>query len=133
MSRPLENDLLERMVASVIVAVGTRYVVEVERELLLLRMQILEKGSELGNIEVLDRVSDRLTKVSDQMQGMAGEVQKVLLEMKKELSRLNFGNMLRSDVESTEKWERRVRRPRFQQVGRRRWDRCLSTSRVYFL
>ncbi len=106
MNRPLENDLLERMVASVIVAVGTRYVVEVERELLILRMQILEKGSELGNIEVLDGVSDRLTKVSDQMQGMAGEVQKVLVEMKKELSRLNFGNMIRSDVESTEKGRR---------------------------
>ena len=106
MSRPLENDLLERMVASVIVAVGTRYVVEVERELLILRMQILEKGSELGNIEVLDGVSDRLTKVSDQMQGMAGEVQKVLVEMRKELSRLNFGNMMRSDVESTEKGRR---------------------------
>lgn len=94
------------MVASVIVAVGTRYVVEVERELLLLRMQILEQGSELGNVEVLDRVSDRLTKVSDQMQGMAGEVQKVLVEMKKELSRLNFGNVLRSDAESTEKGRR---------------------------
>ena len=106
MSRPLENDLLERMVASVIVAVGTRYGVEVERELLLLRMQILEKGSELGNIEVLDRVSDRLTKVSDQMQGMAGEVQKVLVEMKKELSRLNFGSVLRNDVATTEKGRR---------------------------
>ena len=106
MSRPLENDLLERMVASVIVAVGTRYVVEVERELLMLRMQILEKGSELGNIEVLDRVSDRLTKVSDQMQGIAGEVQKVLMEMKKELARLNFGTLLRSDAEPTEKGRR---------------------------
>ena len=106
MSRPLESDLLERMVASVIVAVGTRYVVEVERELLLLRMQILEKGSELGNIEVLDRVSDRLAKVSDQMQGMAGEIQKVLVEMKKELTRLNFGSMLRNEVESTEKGRR---------------------------
>jgi hypothetical protein len=106
LSRPLENDLLERMVASVIVAVGTRYVVEVERELLLLRMQILEKGSELGNIEVLDRVSDRLTKVSDQMQGMAGELQKVLLEMKKELSRLNFGSMLRNEVEPADKGRR---------------------------
>ena len=111
MSRPLENDLLERMVASVIVAVGTRYVVEVERELLLLRMQILERGSELGNIEVLDRVSDRLTKVSDQMQGMAGEVQKVLVEMKKELSRLNFGNTLRSEAGPAEK-SRRGRPPK---------------------
>ena len=111
MSRPHESDLVERMVASVIVAVGTRYVVEVERELLLLRMQILEKGSELGNIEVLDRVSDRLTKVSDQMQGMAGEIQKVLVEMKKELTRLNFGSMLRSDVEPTEK-SRRGRPPK---------------------
>ena len=114
MSRPLENDLLERMVASVIVAVGTRYVVEVERELLLLRMQILEQGSELGNIEVLDRVSERLTKVSDQMQGMAGEVQKVLVEMKKELSRLNFGSMLRTDAEPTEKG-RRGRPPKSSQ------------------
>ena len=102
------------MVASVIVAVGTRYVVEVERELLLLRMQILEQGSELGNIEVLDNVSDRLTKVSDQMQGMAGEVQKVLVEMKKELSRLNFGSMLRSDTEPTEKG-RRGRPPKSSQ------------------
>jgi hypothetical protein len=116
LSRPLENDLLERMVASVIVAVGTRYVVEVERELLLLRMQILEKGSELGNIEVLDRVSDRLTKVSDQMQGMAGEVQKVLVEMKKELVTTEFRHMLRSDVEPTEKG-RRGRPPKFQSRG----------------
>ena len=105
MSRPIESDLLERMVASVIVAVGTRYVVEFERELLL-RMQILEQGNELGNIAVLDRVCDRLTKVSDQMQGMAGEVQKVLVEMKKELSRLNFGSMLRSDTEPTVKGRR---------------------------
>ena len=111
LSRPLENDLLERMLASVIVAIGTRYVVEVERELLLLRMQILEKGSELGNIEVLDRVSDRLTKVNDQMQGMAGEVQKVLVDMRKELSRLNFGSLLRSDGETTEK-SRRGRPPK---------------------
>ncbi len=106
MSRPIESDLLERMVASVIVAVGTRYVVEVERELLLLRMQILEQGSELGNIEVLDSVNDRLSKVSDQMQGMAGEVQKVLVELKKELSRLNFGSILRCDSEASEKGRR---------------------------
>jgi hypothetical protein len=94
------------MVASVIVAVGTKYVVEVERELLMLRMQILEKGSELGNIEVLDRVGDRLARVSDQMQGMAGEVQKVLMEMKRELSRLNFGSLVRSDLDLTEKGRR---------------------------
>lgn len=92
MSKTVESDLVERVVASVIVAVGTRYVVEVERELLMLRIQILEKGSELGNVELLDDVESRLSRVNERMDGISGEVLRVMQEVRKELSRLNFGS-----------------------------------------
>jgi hypothetical protein len=91
-SKTVESDLVERVVASVIVAVGTRYVVEVERELLTLRIQILEKGSELGNVELLDDVESRLSRVSERMDGVTGDVLRVMQDVRKELSRLNFGS-----------------------------------------
>lgn len=89
MNRGLETELVERMVASAIVAVGTRYVVEVERELLQLRVQVLEQGNELGNIELLGEVEERLGQVNERMDGLAGEMVKVMHELRKELSRLN--------------------------------------------
>lgn len=92
MSKTLESDLVERVVASVIVAVGTRYVVEVERELLMLRIQLLEKGSELGNVELLDDVESRLSRVNERMDGVVGEVLRVMQDVRKELARLNFGS-----------------------------------------
>lgn len=94
LSSTVESDLMEKVVASVIVAVGTRYVVEVERELLMLRLQILEKGSELGNVEILDHVESRLSRVNERMDGFAGEVLRVIQEVRKELSRLTFGSSL---------------------------------------
>lgn len=90
MSKVMESDLVERVVASVIVAVGTRYVVEVERELLMLRIQVLEKGSELGNVELLDDIESRLSRVNERMEGFSGEVLRVMQEVRRELSRLNF-------------------------------------------
>lgn len=88
-SRGLETKLVERVVASAIVAVGTRYVVEVERELLQLRVQILEHGSDLGNMELLGEVEDRLAQVSQRMDGLAGEMVKVMGELRRELSRMS--------------------------------------------
>ena len=92
MSKTVESDLVERVVASVIVAVGTRYVVEVERELLMLRIQLLEKGSELGNVELLDDVESRLSRVNERMDGVTGDVLRVMQDVRKELARLNFGS-----------------------------------------
>lgn len=86
MSKVMESDLVERVVASVIVAVGTRYVVEVERELLMLRIQVLEKGSELGNVELLDDIESRLSRVNERMEGFSGEVLRVMQEVREELS-----------------------------------------------
>ncbi len=92
MSKKVETELVERVIASVLVAVGTRYVVEVERELLMLRIQVLEKGSELGNVELLEDVEARLSRVNERMDGFAGEVLRVMQDVRRELSRLNFGS-----------------------------------------
>lgn len=92
LSKKVETELVERVIASVMVAVGTRYVVEVERELLMLRIQVLEKGSELGNVELLDDVEARLSRVNERMDGFAGEVLRVMQDVRRELSRLNFGS-----------------------------------------
>ena len=88
MSKGLENALLDRVVASAIVSVCTRYVVEVERELLSLRLQVFERGTELGNIELLGTVEERLSNVHDRMNGLSGDVLKLMTEVRKELSRI---------------------------------------------
>ena len=89
-----EMELVERVIASVIVAVGTRYVVEVERELLMLRLQIVEKGTAIGNVELLDQVSVRLSALNDRMDGFGGEILRVMQEIRREFGRLNFGSGL---------------------------------------
>ena len=88
MNKDLESELLDRVVASAIVSVGTKYVVEVERELLLLRLEVIEKGNSIGNIELIGAVEERLRIVQERMNGLSGEVLRVMMDVKRELSRL---------------------------------------------
>jgi len=88
MNKELESELLDRVVASAIVSVGTKYVVEVERELLLLRLEVIEKGNAIGNVELIGTVEERLRNVHERMNGLSGEVLRVLLDVKRELARL---------------------------------------------
>lgn len=91
-----ERELMERVIASAIVSVGTRYVVEVERELLVLRLEISEKGNSLGNVEVIEAVGERLRIVHDRMNGFSGDMYRLLSEVKREIGKItgtkNFGN-----------------------------------------
>ncbi len=56
-------------------------------------------------------MSDRLARVNDQMQAMAGELQRVLVDMRKELGRLNFGSLLKNELPAGGK-SRRGRPPK---------------------
>lgn len=89
-----ERELMERVIASAIVSVGTKYVVEVERELLVLRLEIIEKGNAVGNVEILEAVSERLRVVHDRMNGFSGDMYRLLSEVKRELGKITSGTNL---------------------------------------
>lgn len=91
MSKSIESELVDRMISSAIVSVCTRYVVEVERELLQLRLHVAEKGAAVGNMELLGTVEERLTKVHDRMNGVSGDLLRLMTEVKRELSRIGLG------------------------------------------
>ncbi len=84
-----EKELMERVVASAIVSVGTKYIVDVERELLMLRLEIIEKGNSLGNLELLSQIENRLRAVHDRMDGLSGDLYRLMLEVKRELAKLS--------------------------------------------
>lgn len=89
-----EKELMERVVASAIVSVGTKYIVDVERELLMLRLEIIEKGNSLGNLELLSQIEERLRTVHDRMNGLSGDLYRVMLEVKRELTKLTSHSSL---------------------------------------
>lgn len=103
MNKELESELLDRVVASAIVSVGTKYVVEVERELLLLRLEVIEKGNAIGNVELLGAVEERLRSVQERMNGLSGEVLRVMLDVKRELARLGSSTSPAADKSSGKK------------------------------
>lgn len=102
-----EKELMERVVASAIVSVGTKYIVDVERQLLMLRLELIEKGNSLGDLQVLSQVEERLRSVHDRMDGLSGDIYRLMLEVKREFAKLTT----HSNLGSTEKTGKKRGRP----------------------
>lgn len=47
----------------------------------------------MGNLELLGTVSERLEKVHDRMDGVSGDLLRLILEIKKELTRIGNNSM----------------------------------------